>query len=94
MAELLATRASRGHRTLCLPFAEDFYSRIIDDPAAFRRAIDEQFEALPELFPHASPTAIASRTSESPSSKASRSDVWSSRMGPLTASGPRSSCPT
>ena len=51
MAELLATRASRGHRTLCLPFAEDFYSRIIDDPAAFRRAIDERFQALPELFP-------------------------------------------
>jgi hypothetical protein len=51
MAELLATRASRGHRTLCLPFAEDFYSQIIDDPAAFRRAIDERFEAFPELFP-------------------------------------------
>jgi hypothetical protein len=51
MAELLATRASRGHRTLCLPFAEDFYSRIINDPAAFRRAVDQLFEALPELFP-------------------------------------------
>jgi hypothetical protein len=51
MAELLATRASRGHRTLCLPFAEDFYSQIINDPAAFRRAIDERFQAFPELFP-------------------------------------------
>jgi hypothetical protein len=51
MAELLATRASRGHRTLCLPFAEESYSRIIDDPIEFRRAIDERFQSMPELFP-------------------------------------------
>jgi hypothetical protein len=51
MAELLATRASRGHRTLCLPFAEESYSRIIDDPIEFRRAIDDRFRSMPELFP-------------------------------------------
>jgi hypothetical protein len=51
MAELLATRASRGHRTLCLPFAEESYSRIIGDPVEFRRAIDERFQSMPELFP-------------------------------------------
>lgn len=51
MAELLATRASRGHRTLCLPFAEEFYARVIDDLIEFRRAIDERFQSMPELFP-------------------------------------------
>jgi hypothetical protein len=51
MAELLATRASREHRTLCLPFAEESYSRVIDDPIEFRRAIDERFQSMPELFP-------------------------------------------
>ena len=38
MAESLATRASRGHRTLCLPIAEESYRRIVDDPAEFRQA--------------------------------------------------------
>lgn len=51
MAELLATRASRGHRTLCLPFAEESYQRIIGDPAEFRRAVDQLYRAMPELFP-------------------------------------------
>jgi hypothetical protein len=51
MAESLATRASRGHRTLCLPFAEEAYWQIIDDPAEFRRAIDDRFRTMPELFP-------------------------------------------
>ena len=51
MAELLATPVSRGHRTICLPFAEEIYSRIIDDPVEFRRAIDDRFQAMPELFP-------------------------------------------
>jgi hypothetical protein len=51
MAELLATRASRGHRTLCLPFAEQTYCRIIGDPVEFRRAIDDRFPLMPELFP-------------------------------------------
>ena len=51
MAELLATRASRGHRTICLPFAEESYLRIITDPAKFRRALDDCFQAMPELFP-------------------------------------------
>ena len=31
----LATRSSRGYRTLRLPFAEEFYSRIIHDPVAY-----------------------------------------------------------
>jgi hypothetical protein len=51
LAELLATRASRGHRTICLPFAEEAYLRIINDPAEFRHAIDDRFRTMPELFP-------------------------------------------
>ena len=51
MTELLATRSSRGHRTICLPFAEEAYSQIIGDPAEFRRAIDDRFRTTPELFP-------------------------------------------
>ena len=46
-----ATRSSRGHRTICLPLSEHAYSRIIDDPAAFRRALDDYFQGMPELFP-------------------------------------------
>jgi hypothetical protein len=51
MTESLATRASRGHRTLCLPIAEEDYRRAIGSPAEFRRAIDECFRQSPELFP-------------------------------------------
>jgi hypothetical protein len=51
MVESLATRASRGHRTLCLPIAEESYRRIIGIPVEFRQAIDECFRRSPELFP-------------------------------------------
>jgi hypothetical protein len=51
MVESLATRASRGHRTLCLPIAEESYRRIVDVPVEFRQAIDECFRRSPELFP-------------------------------------------
>src|ERR1700733_234448 len=51
MAELLATRASRGHRTLCLPIAEESYKQIVSSPAAFRRTLDGCFRRDPELFP-------------------------------------------
>ena len=51
MAELLATRSSRGHRTICLPFAEETYRRIVVVPGEFRRTIDESFRQWPELFP-------------------------------------------
>ena len=32
MAEVIATRSSRGHRTICLPIPEETYQQIIDDP--------------------------------------------------------------
>jgi hypothetical protein len=51
MAGSLATRSSRGHRTLCLPIPEETYQQIIDDPHAFRRTLDDCFQRMPELFP-------------------------------------------
>jgi hypothetical protein len=51
MAESAATQASRGHRTICLPIPEQTYQRIINDPRAFRRTIDDCFRRMPELFP-------------------------------------------
>jgi hypothetical protein len=51
MAESLATRASRGHRTICLPIAEETYQRIVGDPVEYRRTLDDAFRRMPELFP-------------------------------------------
>src|SRR5438874_1861839 len=51
MAEAIATRSSRGHRTICLPIAEEAYSQVINDPVAFRRWLDGCFRETPELFP-------------------------------------------
>jgi hypothetical protein len=51
MAISLATQASRGHRTLCLPIEEESYRRIVADPGEFRQTIDECFRQSPELFP-------------------------------------------
>ena len=51
MTESLATQASRGHRTLCLPIAEEAYRRIVAVPAEFRRQLDDCFRRMPELFP-------------------------------------------
>ena len=51
MAESAATHASRGHRTIWLPIPGPTDQRIIDDPHAFRRTIDDCFQRRPELFP-------------------------------------------
>src|SRR3954452_13708825 len=51
MADETVARSSRQHRTICLPISEDSYGRVVDDPAAFRRRLDEGFRAAPELFP-------------------------------------------
>jgi hypothetical protein len=51
MAEAIATRSSRGHRTICLPISEGAYRQAINDPQEFRRVIDDGFRQTPELFP-------------------------------------------
>ena len=50
MAEGIATRSSRGHRTICLPIEEEDYLRIIHDPKAFRRTLDDCFRQTPEFL--------------------------------------------
>ena len=51
MAEAITTRSSRGHRTICLPIAEEAYRQIVNDPVEFRRTIEDCFRRMPELFP-------------------------------------------
>ena len=51
MAEGSATRSLCGHRTICLPVSEVAYTQAVNDPAAFRRLLDEHFRTTPELFP-------------------------------------------
>ena len=51
MADGTVARSSREHRTICLPISEDSYRGVVDDPAAFRRLLEEGFRATPELFP-------------------------------------------
>ena len=51
MADGTVARSSREHRTICLPISEDSYTLAVDDPAAFRRLLDEGFRETPELVP-------------------------------------------
>jgi hypothetical protein len=43
----------RGSSTICLPFRQEDYQQFIDDPGAFRAALDQAFSDMPELFPDA-----------------------------------------
>ena len=51
MAAEIATRSSRGYRTICLPISEAAYAQSIDDPARFRQTLEDSFQQMPELFP-------------------------------------------
>jgi hypothetical protein len=51
MAKGIATRSSRGHRTICVPISEEAYAQVINDPQLFRRNLDECFRQMPDLFP-------------------------------------------
>jgi len=43
----------RGSSTICLPFDKARYEQVIDKPEAFRKALDQAFRDMPELFPQA-----------------------------------------
>lgn len=43
----------RGSSTICLPFRQEDYQRFIDEPGAFRAALDRAFSDMPESFPEA-----------------------------------------
>jgi hypothetical protein len=46
-------RWPRGCSTICLPFDQQLYHEVIDDPVRFRRTLDRFFREMPELFPAA-----------------------------------------
>jgi hypothetical protein len=41
----------RGHKTICIPCSQQEYERVVDDPEEFRRLLDQQIQATPDLFP-------------------------------------------
>ena len=41
----------RGQKTICIPCSQQQYEQVVDDPEAFRRLLDQQIQATPELFP-------------------------------------------
>jgi hypothetical protein len=45
------TQPVRGQKTICIPCSQEQYERFVDDPQQFRRFLDRQIEATPELFP-------------------------------------------
>jgi hypothetical protein len=51
MAEITASRAPRGDRTICVPISEGCYLQIVNDPQKFRSTLDDCFRQMPELFP-------------------------------------------
>jgi hypothetical protein len=51
MAGGIATRSSRGYRTICLPLSESVYLRVVHDPALFRQTVDDCFRRMPHLSP-------------------------------------------
>ena len=43
----------RGSSTICLPLLQEDHDKFINDPDAFRAAVDRAFSECPELFPKA-----------------------------------------
>jgi hypothetical protein len=41
----------RGQKTICIPCSQPQYEQVVDDPEQFRRLLDQQIEATPDLFP-------------------------------------------
>lgn len=46
-----STSTNRNNRIICLPFSQDNYEDIIQNPAEFRKYINQQIDLCPELFP-------------------------------------------
>jgi hypothetical protein len=51
MAEETVRQSPRLQRTVCLPISEVRYRQIIEHPQEFRRALNDCFRQMPELFP-------------------------------------------
>lgn len=46
-----SSKPMRGQKTICIPCSQQQYEQVVDDPEQFRRLLDQQIEATPELFP-------------------------------------------
>ena len=46
-----SSKSVRGQKTICIPCSQQQYAQVVNDPEAFRRLLDQQIEAAPELFP-------------------------------------------
>jgi hypothetical protein len=46
-----SSKPVRGQKTICIPCSRQQYEQAVDDPEEFRRLLDRQIEATPELFP-------------------------------------------
>jgi len=46
-----STTCVRGQKTICIPCSQEQYEPIVDNPEQFRRLLDQQIQATPELFP-------------------------------------------
>jgi hypothetical protein len=46
-----SSRPVRGQRTICIPCSQPRYEQAVDDPEEFRRLLNHQIEATPDLFP-------------------------------------------
>src|SRR5438270_2390872 len=46
-----SSRPVRGHKTICIPCSQQQYEQAVDDPKEFRRLLNQQIEATPDLFP-------------------------------------------
>ena len=45
-------KSKRGdEKTICLPFGQEEYYKIVDCPALFRKSLDDRINLFPELFP-------------------------------------------
>ena len=42
----------KKNRTICLPFTQENYEKNVEDPARFRKCLDDRMKRYPELFPH------------------------------------------
>ena len=40
-----------GRKTICIPCSQQQYEQVVGDPEQFRKLLDRQIEATPELFP-------------------------------------------
>ena len=46
-----SSKPVRGQKVICIPCSQQQYEQVVDDPEQFRRLLDQQSEATPELFP-------------------------------------------